>query len=153
MHSRCQQNNISLTLHADSGLSPIEMHTEGIYRCLLNLVTNAIDACLQRRETTRSSCPGEAITLSSVRIQGGVEYTVRDNCGGMDNEVKGRLFKGFFTTKGSRGTGIGLMLTRKIVDAHHGRIRVEVAQDQGCTFVIWLPQRQPEKRVDDTAKS
>ena len=57
----------------------------------------------------------------------------------MDAEVKEKVFQGFFTTKGSRGTGIGLMLTRKIVEAHQGSIEVESQKGRGSTFSIYLP--------------
>jgi signal transduction histidine kinase len=72
---------------------------------------------------------------------GGVVYRVKDNCCGMEEAVQQKIFQGFFTTKGSRGTGIGLMLTRKIVEAHKGRIEVSSQLGRGTTFTIYLPSQ------------
>jgi len=99
-----------------------------------------MDACLQGGDCGPQA--GATIELTCEPLEGGgVVYRVRDNCGGMEEQVKEKIFQGFFTTKGSRGTGIGLMLTRKIVEAHQGRIEVESVQGRGSTFSIYLPLR------------
>ncbi len=130
---------IRLQCRPAEALAPMALDREGIYRCLLNLVTNALDACLLRDDCCRA---GSLIELASQAPDGGgVIYRVSDNCGGMDPEVKKKIFQGFFTTKGSRGTGIGLMLTRKIVEAHNGRIEVTSHKGRGSVFTIFLPLR------------
>ena len=118
------------------------MEADGIHRCLLNLVTNAVDACRRQKELD-PQIESAPIELSCNAVSNGIEYSVTDRCGGMPKEVQSKLFETFFTTKGSRGTGIGLMLSRKIINAHHGRI--EVDSQAGCStrFTVWLPDRQP----------
>jgi signal transduction histidine kinase len=140
LRPQAEQFGVLLKYQASADVAPMILEPEGIYRCLLNLGANALDACLQRGE-----CCGEAwIELALESLEGGgVVYRVRDNCGGMDAAVKEKIFQGFFTTKGSRGTGIGLMLTRKIVEAHQGRITVESEEGRGSTFTISLPAQQP----------
>lgn len=133
---QAEQYGILLTYEPDEGLRPITLDRERINRCLLNLVTNAMDACLYGGEGEN---PAE-IRLVSKAATDSIEYHVIDNCGGMDETVQEKIFNAFFTTKGSRGTGIGLMLTRKIVEAHGGEITVTSQKDQGSIFVIRLPK-------------
>jgi signal transduction histidine kinase len=69
----------------------------------------------------------------------GVEYRVVDNGRGMDPAVKQKIFQRFFSTKGSAGTGIGLMATKKIIDAHQGLISVKSDKNTGSEFIIRIP--------------
>lgn len=71
-----------------------------------------------------------------------MEYQVVDNGCGMDDSVKEKIFQGIITTKGSRGTGLGLMITKKIIEDPGGIIEVESEKGKGTKFSIKLPQRQ-----------
>jgi signal transduction histidine kinase len=64
---------------------------------------------------------------------------VSDNGCGMNSKIKQNIFKRFFSTKGSEGTGIGLMITKKIIDEHHGEIDVESKQGIGSKFLVRIP--------------
>jgi signal transduction histidine kinase len=143
LRPQAEQFGISLFYRPSSALTPMALEPEGIHRCLLNLGTNALDACLQAGD-----CHGKRtaiIEFSSTPLDGGgVVYRVLDTCGGMEEAVQKKILQGFFTTKGSRGTGIGLMLTRKIVEAHQGRIEVSSHLGHGTTFTIYLPFRPQE---------
>ncbi len=120
-------------------LAPIQMDPVGIHQCLLNLVTNAIDACVD----TEPASGEQRITLSVIASDdGGVCYRVTDTCCGMDERTKARLFQRFFTTKGEQGTGIGLMLTRTIVHRHMGTIDVTTQPGKGACFTINLPSQK-----------
>ena len=139
MRPQAEMFDVRLTLRCGEGLVPIPMAPEAINRCLLNLVTNALDACKENL----GKCTEPSVAMAVAVCEDGVQYRIQDNCGGMDATVESRLFSGFFTTKGSRGTGIGLMLTRKIVDSHRGKIRVLSEKGRGSTFEIRLPSVQP----------
>jgi two-component system NtrC family sensor kinase len=95
---------------------------------LINLVRNA-------REAMGS---GGVLTLAARRRGADVEITVGDTGPGMGPDVQGRLFEPFFTTKAG-GTGLGLSLSRQIIEAHGGRIAVESTPGQGARFIITLP--------------
>ena len=106
-------------------------------RVLLNLVTNALDACIDNS--------GNKVKKVMVRAlkkrKWGVEYQVEDTGCGMDTDVKKRIFQSFFSTKGTDGTGIGLMITKKIIDEHKGQIIAVSKVGVGSTFVIRLPKQ------------
>ncbi len=138
MRSRAEDHGMELVLDIATGPAPVHMDPVGIHQCLLNLITNAIDAC----EETEPVDTGQRITLSVGRsTDGSVCYRVADTCCGMDEGTKARLFQRFFTTKGVRGTGIGLMLTRAIVHRHGGIIDVTSQPGKGSCFTIILPDQ------------
>jgi len=64
----------------------------------------------------------------------------------MSSKIKQNIFKRFFSTKGSAGTGIGLMITKKIIDEHEGRIEVESKEGSGSTFLIRIPAKAKGKK-------
>jgi signal transduction histidine kinase len=72
-------------------------------------------------------------------------YEVIDNGCGMDYEVKKKVFTTFFTTKGLGGTGLGLLMTQKIIQEHGGAIKVESKPEKGTTFRISLPRKRLPK--------
>ena len=109
---------------------------------LNNLVGNAIDAMggrsgrilLRSAEATHRQT-GEA----------GVVLTVADDGSGMDKKTLANLFEAFFTTKGMNGTGLGLWVSREIIDRHHGSVRVRSQQanaHHGTVFRLFLPHAE-----------
>jgi len=141
MLPRAREYGVTLDLDLDKSLSDICFDFEGIHRCLLNLVTNAIDACTDFSCTTNSA----DVVIRSKKTGGwAVEYQVIDSGCGMDNEIKGKVFQRFFSTKGARGTGLGLMITKKIIDEHNGVIELHSERDSGTTFIIRLPEKEKD---------
>jgi signal transduction histidine kinase len=69
-----------------------------------------------------------------------------DNGSGMTHAIKKKIFQRFFSTKGSAGSGIGLMATKKIIDAHQGEIMVKSKAKVGSEFIIRLPK---EMNIED----
>jgi len=107
----------------------------GIHRCLLNLVTNAIDACSSECDEHKDF----SIIIRTRKEDGGIRFDVADNGSGMTEEVQEKLFERFFSTKGPKGTGLGLLVTRKIVDEQGGTISFESAPGKGTTFTMRFP--------------
>jgi len=135
MLPRARECGAHLVLDLAADLQDIMLDQEGIHCCLLNLVTNALDACEGKENR------GEVIIRSSKPDGCAVEYQVRDNGCGMDEATKKKIFRSFFSTKGSKGTGLGLMITRKIVQEHGGIISMESEMGKGTRFTIKLPER------------
>jgi signal transduction histidine kinase len=128
------RREISLVLELDPSLPQVTVDPDGIHTCLLNLVTNAIEAFPE-------DTSGGQVTVSS-RDEGeaGVHLQVRDSGEGMSEELLERVLENLFTTKGARGTGLGLAITQKIVHEHGGTIQVESEPKKGSCFTIILPE-------------
>jgi signal transduction histidine kinase len=137
MVQEAERRGVALEVGLDEKLSKGWFDPEGIHRCILNLVTNAVDAC-----TDITCVQGKGhVVLKSLKTAGwAVEYQVIDNGCGMDKETEGRIFEQFFSTKGSAGTGLGLMITKKIIDEHKGVILCESEKGKGTRFLIRLPE-------------
>ncbi|MCX6543358.1 MAG: ATP-binding protein [Acidobacteria bacterium] len=133
-----RQQGVELVLDAAADVAPAPLDPAGIESCLTNLVSNGIDAALLRRE------PGGLVTVRTRSRSSDVVYEVADNGCGMDSKLKERVFTTFFTTKGNKGTGLGLLTTRRIVQEHGGRIETESTVDQGSVFRILLPRARLE---------
>ncbi len=80
------------------------------------------------------------MTVCSCKADGwAVEYVITDTGAGMTEKTKEKVFQSFFSNKGSDGTGIGLMMARKIVEQHGGEIEFHSELGKGSTFLIRLP--------------
>ncbi|MDO5799677.1 MAG: HAMP domain-containing sensor histidine kinase [Eubacteriales bacterium] len=78
-----------------------------------------------------------------------IHISVCDNGCGMTSSQKMRVFEPFITYK-SDGTGLGLAVTRQIIEAHHGFIKIESAPGAGSTFHVYIPLSQPAKDISET---
>jgi signal transduction histidine kinase len=139
MASKAGELGVELNSELSADLQPMALDPEGIQRCLMNLVENAIDACRSNGTSERRK---QVILCTRPLPEGGVEYQVEDNGAGMDADVQRRLFQGFFSTKGTDGTGLGLMMTKRIVDQHAGGIEVCSRPGEGSKFIFRLPARK-----------
>lgn len=145
LRNRAKELQVDLTQTVEAGLKPYPLDAEAMQRGLVNLIVNAIDACRdvppdrRKVELTTSALP-----------DGGIAYRVADRGCGMPADVRTKIFHSFFSSKGTEGTGIGLMMTRKIVDQHGGWIEVESRTGRGSTFTIRLPapQNSSDHRIE-----
>jgi len=136
MAAKARDDGVRLEAELSPDLMTVRMDPDGIQRCLMNLIGNAIDACRDNAACSRDKQVG----LRTLALRGGgVEYQVCDNGCGMDDDVQQRLFQSFFSTKGTEGTGIGLMMTKRIVDQHQGTVEVKSRSGEGTTMTIRLP--------------
>lgn len=138
MQERARLANVELIPQLSEGISPVPMDRTAIHRCLLNLVSNAIDAC-----TLEGIMMGNGkVTIRTFKPQGwAVGFEVIDNGTGMDEETQKRLFTGFFSTKGYKGTGLGLPVTQKIVKEHGGELSFVSSPRKGTKFTLLLPEK------------
>ena len=137
MRPRAHELGIELVSDFSQDLKDCHFDADLICRCLLNLVANAIDAC----RNDDPDAPDKTVTVRVRKARGwGVEYQVLDNGCGMNAKTKQKIFQHFFSTKGSEGTGIGLMISKKIIDEHSGVISVESEEGAGSKFFIKLPK-------------
>jgi len=127
---------IRLEADMQEPLETAPLDEDGITTCLANLVSNAIDACRFGRTEGQ-----HVVRVTSRERDRILAYEVADNGQGMDYEISKQVFSKFFSTKGSdRGTGLGLLTTKKIVHQHGGRISFTSQEGAGSTFRIELPR-------------
>ena len=108
---------------------------DGLHTCLANLVSNAIDACRMSEKESRR------VILRTFESKKTIIFEVEDNGVGMDYDIKKNVFTTFFTTKGTGGTGIGLLTSRKLITQHGGEIAVESEPGLGSVFRISFPRK------------
>jgi signal transduction histidine kinase len=127
-----------ITIHWDppQDLPWLIFDPEGISRAVLNVVSNALDAVEDRPD------PTVEIKVERDRQAGLVRVVVVDNGAGMDAETLATVFDLFVSTKGSRGTGLGLTVSRKILREHGGDIRATSTPGAGSTFTLEFPLQE-----------
>ncbi len=124
----------AITVAAEPGEIPYVIGDAAELReALTNLIFNAVDALPD----------GGRITLRTHRAGDTVVLAISDTGTGMSEEVRQRCLEPFFTTKGRRGTGLGLSMVFGIVLRHHGHIDIESQPGKGTTFTLRLPMADP----------
>jgi signal transduction histidine kinase len=121
---------------------PIPVDADGLHQALLNLLVNAIEAVEAKHGVVTLSSEFDALLQMAV-------IEVQDNGVGIAPEAQKRIFEPFFSTKGQRGTGLGLAVTRKIMEEHGGEIEVISKVGQGTIFRMRLPLN-PNEAADQT---
>lgn len=126
------KKNVALLVDFDRDMPPVSLDPVGIHQAVLNLVSNALDAVEPETGAVTVRCEYQAEPQR-------VWIHVKDNGEGIEPEARQRIFMPFHSTKGLRGTGLGLAVTKKIIDEHGGVIRLESSPRDGTTFTIELP--------------
>jgi signal transduction histidine kinase len=134
-----------LVCNVDKDAHVVAADGRQLFRCLLNLVQNALDAnreggtvtvstSLNRTESARNRLirPAEAVVVIRVTDEGD----------GVSEEHRAKIFEPFFSTKGSRGTGLGLAVTRKIIQEHGGELELDSGPHEPASFAIYLPAEE-----------
>lgn len=129
-------DKIELVRDFDPHLGEFLLDYKGIHRCLLNLVDNAVDACLSDEGEDKNH---RVRVKTAMQKDGTLMLQVSDNGCGISEEVRRQMLRAFFTTKGSRGTGLGLLITQKIIREQRGTLKVDSEPGKGSVFTILLP--------------
>ncbi|MEX0713909.1 MAG: ATP-binding protein [Pirellulales bacterium] len=171
MSARAREKGVRLSFESAPQMPILTFDAEGLHRAVLNVVTNAIDACERAAaspvEPAAEAGPAAADDSRQPAVPGGqqasaeaeasvavrVEYdpgeqlvrvVVSDTGGGIPPEEIDQIFSLFVSHKGSRGTGLGLPVSQKIVQEHGGRIVVTSQPGIGSRFSLELPAIFPE---------
>lgn len=157
MESRGAERGVEVRFDPPSFLPKLTFDSEGLHRAVLNVVSNAIDACdreARRRaaddENEDENAPQQELDLSGTvghvvvtidydTARSLVSVRVADDGGGISPENMEHIFSLFVSDKGSRGTGLGLPVSQKIMREHGGRITVESEPGRGATFILEMP--------------
>jgi signal transduction histidine kinase len=133
MASRAEEQSVELVWQPTADMPTLMFDPDALHRAILNIVTNAIDACDEQEHgrVTVSSHYDDAAKLAQIVVQ--------DNGAGISPEDLEAIFTVFVSRKGGRGTGLGLTVSRKILEEHGGQIRVESTVGEGSRFTLELP--------------
>jgi signal transduction histidine kinase len=149
---RAEEHRVNLDVALDPNVKEAYLDRDGINNVLLNLISNAIDACIYDTDTSKA---WEVTARTKLEMDADSEevilFEVKDNGCGMTDEVRSKLFTRFFSTKAGRGTGLGLLNTQKVVHEHGGEIAVESQPGQGTTFTVRLKPAMPKDRIGVTS--
>ena len=137
------RRRVGVLVELDDALPPAVLDAPSIHQALTNLVLNAIEAAPERvgmvTLASRYDAESDAVVL-----------TVRDNGAGIPDAVRARLFEPFVSSKGQRGTGLGLAVARKIAERHGGRLEVIETSSKGTSFALTLPSSSDGADPDET---
>lgn len=127
-------SSMGIQLHSETYpyLPQVKLDPFTIKRMLINLISNALDACSRDTKKGRKWVVARVLAYNEFQFK----FEVEDNGIGIDEDNKKKIFKEFFSTRGSRGTGLGLSVVEKIVKEHNGKIEVESKPGTGTLFRI-----------------
>jgi len=136
LHDKARENSVELIKNFDDAIGEVLMDPNSVHEVLLNLMSNAVDACLFDEDTSKNFQVDLKTALEKDNV---IRFEIIDNGLGMDENVIKKLFTSFFSTKGHRGTGLGLMVTRKLIEEHNGTIKVNSTPGNGTTVIVRIP--------------
>lgn len=133
-HMRVLAGNRKVTLKLTSNLRCL-FEEDKMKQVILNLFHNAVQ---------HTDSDSGHIQLALDKVNGGIELTVKDNGSGISEEHINKLFDRFYRSDSSRtrkygGAGLGLAITKSILEIHGGTIRIESVEGEGSVFFVWLP--------------
>ena len=138
---RANSNGFNVSIKEDyaKGLPWIAMVPQDISRAILNVVNNAFYAVWERSKTEGETYQPE-VKVSTCAEGEQLTISIEDNGNGMTDEVKAKVYENFFTTKPvGQGTGLGMAITRKIIEQHHGAIHFDSTENVGTRFKLTIP--------------
>ncbi len=133
MQARAGDAGVELCWNPAPDMPTLTFDPDALHRAILNMVTNAIDAC------EKSDQPRVTVSTAHLVKEGSARIVVADNGEGIPAEDVKKVFSLFESRKGSRGTGLGLPVSQKILREHGGDIRVESTPKVGSQFFLEFP--------------
>ena len=144
MANKAGHGEVGLEVEVAPDAGSFQGDAGAIRAMLVNILENSLEAC--SAVNGRPKKEGK-VTVHVEREEPWLIFDVRDNGIGMDRETREKIFSLFFSSKGIKGTGLGLFIANKIVDKHGGDIKVESEPGRGSRFVIRLPvEARPSTR-------
>jgi signal transduction histidine kinase len=131
--------NVTLNTSFDAGMGTVGIVPQDIGRVILNIVNNAFYTVNEKKDKSLGEYE-PTVSVSTKKLDSTVLISIKDNGNGIPEEVLGKIFQPFFTTKPTgQGTGLGLSLSYDIVRAHGGELKVNAQEGNGAEFIIQVP--------------
>jgi signal transduction histidine kinase len=140
VQSRFQNQPIEFERIIKTSLGDFEVDVAVAATALTNIIENAIEACIDD-----PSGRSHRIIFGVDQDQENIIFDIRDNGIGMDDEIRDNIFNLFYSSKGKKGTGLGLFITRNIIQQHGGTIEVDSTLGQGTHFRVIMPKILPQE--------
>ena len=139
VEAKIKTTDIDFIRDFDESVGTLNIDAGVLRLALINILENALDACLEDRGGKKHQ-----IIFRVRQNAGHVLFEIDDNGIGINQETYENLFTLFFSSKGNKGTGLGLFIADKIIDQHGGSINVESQPGHGSKFKISIPKRTPK---------
>lgn len=139
LEGQCAAKGVALLVDVDPEMPPVPVDAPLMHQALMNLMGNAVEAVETGKGIVTVRAVYHAAGSRGLGSPAAAEIDVIDNGPGIPRERQGRLFEPFHTTKGTKGTGLGLAVTKRVVEEHRGHIRVESEVGKGTTFRVFIP--------------
>ena len=134
-----KQHLIDMRFELTKNLPSVFIDQVQIEQVLLNLIRNSIDALKDLPQFTQRQLSIET-SLNPINY---IEVRVKDNGPGLTPQQREKILTPFFTTKSS-GMGMGLSISRSLVESHHGTLHFNSKEDKGTTFYFTLPKENAD---------
>ncbi len=146
LQAKAEAQGTIVEVHPDEAVSHWMVDSHSMHQLLMNLVTNALDAT--------AGIAGGWVRVSTHLTQGDqLEIRVRDNGAGIAPTLVDNLFFSMVSTKGSKGTGLGLLVVYKIASEHGGTVTVDTEMGPGATFRVFIPRASCNGSEDSAQES
>jgi two-component system sensor kinase FixL len=132
---RCEKLGVALELRSEADLPPVMADTVQVEMVLHNILANALDAIEQAGKSRG------IVSIAIAHAAASVELSIEDNGPGVSSEIVGRLFQPFTTSK-PHGMGLGLTISRTLIEAHGGSLTYRAAVNGGSRFNLSLPSAE-----------
>lgn len=150
LESVCEQSGVALIVDAEDDVPPVPVDASLIHQALMNLLANALEAVPEGSGSITVRLHYEEPDSRGPGSPGEAHVMVIDNGPGIPKDRHATIFEPFQTSKGVRGTGLGLAVTKRVVEDHRGRITIESEPGKGSTFTLVLPA-DPGRIIDPSA--
>jgi len=136
---RLIDNDIRFDCRLDEDAGTMTVDADYLHAALVNILENAADACLKDNRK-----PAHQVTFTLSGNADEIVFTIADDGVGMDSDTREKIFTLFFSTKGQKGTGLGLFISNRIVGQHGGTLAVASTPGKGSVFTVSIPRTPPE---------
>jgi signal transduction histidine kinase len=136
---KISEKGIEFVKSFDDTLGDFEIDAGYVHSALMNILENAVDACVKDSDKDYHK-----VVFEVRQDKDNILFEVFDNGIGMDSETVEKIFTPFFSSKGRRGTGLGLFISEKVIRQHGGEIAVKSTPGQGTLFTVKIPKTLPE---------